>query len=208
MRLFAVLAAFCLIQVAFAVTVDPNQGATILKPAGGDATSGTTIMTTTGQPPADGTACAAGTTCPATTPAATPAPPTGPVAAPPPGYKAAVVIHAQAPCGCQAAELNCACNQPQYVEPELKPEANACGCLQMEICGCRVSTVAPETVAPEQAPNHVAPEVVEKIQRPCDLTTGPCAPQPEFVQPELKLECPCATQINVDCACSHFKPNF
>ena len=109
--------------------------------------------------------------------------------------------------------MNCACNQPEYVEPEIKVN-NTCGCLELPECACREfhhhhhehSEV--ETVAPEQAPNHVAPELVHKIQHPCDPTKNPCAPQPEYTQPEIKPECPCANQANTECACNNLKPNF
>jgi len=64
-----------------------------------------------------------------------------------------------------------------------------------------------ETVAPEQAPRHVKPEVREKLRKIFDCAKGdPCAPQPEYTQPELKPECSCAPQVT-DCACHALMSN-
>lgn len=184
-RLFAILAALCLVQFAIAADIQ-GDGETILKPTtSGNSAAGVTVLTPSGAAPA---------------PTAT-----APVTPPPAGMKAAIVLHPKSDCGCQQ-EAECECNKPKFVEPEIKPEHSDCACAGEESCGCHQKSTA--TVAPEQAPAHVEPEVVEKINHPSPCVSDCEKKQPEFVQPEIKVECGCADKANEECACSHFKPNF
>jgi len=223
-RVFAIIASLFFIQVAFAA--DPNQGVTTLQPTtAGDATSGVTVLSTNGQAPTG--ACAvgsAGCQSAAAAAAAASANSNAPIAAPPPGMHNALVIHPKADCGCQKEELNCACAKQEFVEPELKPIPRNCSCSEdVQDCSCRRhhnhhessesgESSQIETVAPEQSPNHVVPEVRNKLYHPpapalCNGTA--CPKKPEFVQPELTPDCSCAAQQEAsECACAHLKPNF
>ena len=131
-------------------------------------------------------------------------------------------------CGCPVEDDACACNKPKFVAPEIKPEpcaceqeencacrsshlvavSDECGCLHLEVCPCRRSSVEPET-----RENHVAPEIretplVHNCGCPQEDTACGCN-KPQFVAPEIKPEpCACQEQVEVDCPCSHFRRNF
>jgi len=212
MRLVIAIAILCLIQIAIAA--DPNQGATVLQPSGtGNANKGVSVLTPSGAAPAGG--CITGKGCgnKNTTAASSDAP----IAAPPAGMTNAIVIRPKGDCGCEKEDLNCRCDKPKYVEPEIKEPPRNCTCTEAEeTCACLQALRhhghhkkrIHETVAPEQSPNHVVPEVREKLHHIPDCANGNPCQQPEFVQPEIKKECPCALLENVECACNSLKPNF
>jgi len=211
MRVVAVIVALCVIQIAFAA--DPNKGATVLQPSGaGNASKGVTVLTPSGSAPVGD--CVTGSKGCAKQ--ASPSDPNAPIAPPPAGMNVAIVIHPKADCGCEKDELDCRCDgKPKYVEPEIREVPKNCTCSEEEeTCAClralhHKKKHIRETVAPEQAPNHVVPEVRAKLHHLRDCADGnPCAPQPEYTQPEIKKECGCANQANVDCPCSFLKPNF
>jgi hypothetical protein len=209
MRVVAVIAALCLIQIAFAV--DPNQGATVLQPTpNGNSSKGVTVLSPSGTLSG---ACVTGSKGCAAKAQATTSDPNAPIAAPPAGMNVAIVIHPKADCGCEKDEVDCKCDQrPKYVEPEIKEPPRNCTCTsEDETCAC-LRTLhkkrVHELVAPEQSPNHVVPEVREKLHHIRNCADGnPCQPQPEYTQPEIKKECACANLQNVDCPCSAFRPN-
>jgi len=209
MRIIVAIAVLCLFQIAFAA--DPKQGVTVLQPStAGNASKGVTVLTPSGDSPTG--ACVTGTKGCAKQPSATD--PNAPIAPPPPGMAIAIVIRPKGDCGCDKDEVDCKCEKFKYVEPELKQPLTNCSCTDIETCAClrelRKRSAKKETVAPEQSPNHVVPEVRAKLFKIRNCADGPCAPEPEFVQPEIKKECACANVANVDCACAglNLKPNF
>jgi len=206
MRFVVVIAALCLLQIALAA--DPNPGATVLQPSSGagNGTRGTTVLTPSGSAPVGD--CVTGSKgC------AKQSNPSDPIAPPPPGMNVAIVIRPKGDCGCDKDEVDCKCEKQKFVEPEIREPPKNCTCTEgEENCACLRSfrkKRVHETVAPEQAPNHVVPEVRGKVYKAADCANGnPCQPQPEFVQPEIKKGCACANQDNVDCPCNFLKPNF
>jgi len=214
MRFVVVIAVLCLLQIALAVAEpkDPNKGATVLQPSGaGNASKGTTVLTPSGAAPVGD--CVTGSKGCAKK--SDPSDPNAPIAPPPPGMNVAIVIRQKADCGCEKDEVDCKCEKLKYVEPEIREPPKNCTCTEEEeVCAC-LRTLhhhkkrVHEHVAPEQAPNHVVPEVRDKLHHIRDCADGnPCQPQPEFVQPEIKKECACAHLENVDCPCNFLKPNF
>jgi len=175
-RFFVIVAALCLIQVALAADIQ-GDGTTILKPTtSGDGTSGTTIMSPSGQV-SENSACATGACSSSSS-----------------NFVAAKVVGAS--CGCSEAVDDCGCRKKaQYVEPELKSEhsENSCGCQDEPVCGCRDNTVS----------------FVHRTTDACGCVHEQvCAcRKTQYVQPELKSDCPCAAQVQDDCACSHFRRN-
>jgi len=175
-----VFVAFLVIQAAFAADVQ-GDGATILKPtSAGNGAKGVTVMSPSGQVSAS-SECATGSSCSAG------------------HFVSAKVVGAS--CGCSEVADDCGCRKKvQYVEPEIKKEGSSnCGCHQEETCSCRDSGSS----------SHVAAEPKHMYRDACGcLHEAVCAcRKAEFVQPELKSDCPCAAQLDQDCACSHLRRN-
>jgi len=225
MRVIVAIAVLCVLHI---VSADPNKGATLLQPStAGNASKGTTVLTPSGANPTGGDCVTGSKGC---AKRSNPSDPDAPIAAPPAGMNNAIVIHPKADCGCEKDEVDCHCERMKYVEPEIKHPPVNCTCRDEEPdCPCLRALRhhrhhhhhhnsqhdshhkhhVREHVAPEQAPNHVVPEVRDKLHHIHRLTCdgNPCAPPPEYVQPEIKKECACA-HLEGDCPCSFLKSNF
>jgi len=228
MRVIVAIAILCLLHIVSAdPKKDPNKGATLLQPStAGNASKGVTVLTPSGTNPTG--ECVTGSKGCAKR--SSPSDPDAPIASPPPGMNHAIVIHPKPECGCEKDEIDCHCERMKYVEPEIKHPPVNCTCREEEeTCECLRALRhrhhhhnhhhehdhhshhnkhhVHETVAPEQAPNHVVPEVREKLHHIKTCDGNPCE-QPEYVQPEIKKECACAHLDHGDCPCAFFRPNF
>jgi len=235
MRVIVAIAVLCILHIVCAdPNKDPKKGATLLQPStAGNASKGVTVLTPSGSNPTG--ECVTGSKgCEKR--GTGPTDPNAAIAAPPPGMNHAIVIHPKGDCGCEKDEIDCHCERMKYVEPEIKHPPINCTCRDEEKdCEClralrhrhrhhhehhglhdhhghhdHKKHHIHETVAPEQAPNHVVPEVREKLHHilRTDCAGNACAPPPEFVQPEIKKECACAHLDHGDCPCAFLRSNF